>query len=338
VTTRTAYAEAGVDVEAGDRAVELLRSRIGVSGGDLLGGIGAFGAVVEIPKTYSRPVLVASTDGVGTKTEIARRMGRLDTIGQDLVAMCVDDIVCHGAAPAYFLDYLAVGRVDPARVAKLVGGISAACDQVGCALVGGETAEHPGLMDADAFDLAGFSIGFVERDDVIDGSRARDGDVVVGLASSGLHANGYSLVRRLVDDGRLPCDERLLEPTRLYAPFILALIAMFKREHRNVHGLAHVTGGGLPTNLPRSVPQELGVRIDVSSWSMPPLFHEIRAAAEISKAELRATFNCGVGFAVVVEPDDAQRVLDEAQRHAIEAWRIGEVRRAVDLGSRYVEA
>jgi phosphoribosylformylglycinamidine cyclo-ligase len=196
VTTRAAYADAGVDVEAADRAVELLRAR--------LPAIGGFGAAFELPAGYARPVLVSSTDGVGTKTDIARRLGRYDTIGRDLVAMCVDDIVCHGARPLFFLDYLAVGKVEPERVATIVGGIADACAEADCQLVGGETAEHPGLMADDEFDLAGFGVGIVERDALIDGSASRPGDAIVGMAASGLHANGFSLVRRLIDDGRLP--------------------------------------------------------------------------------------------------------------------------------------
>ncbi|MEX2546711.1 MAG: phosphoribosylformylglycinamidine cyclo-ligase [Chloroflexota bacterium] len=338
MTTRTAYAEAGVDVEAGQLAVDLLRTRLNPTGADLLGGIGAFGAALEIPEGFQRPVLVTSTDGVGTKTEIARRLGRLDTIGQDLVAMCVDDVVCHGARPAYFLDYVAVGRVDPERVAALVGGVAAACESIGCALVGGETAEHPGLIDADAFDLAGFCIGFVEGEGLIDGSAARAGDVVVGLASSGLHANGYSLVRRLVDDNKLPLTEQLLTPTRIYAPAVLALIEELRMGNLRLGGLAHITGGGLAGNLPRAVSADLGVRLDPRAWTQPDLFAEIARLAGIDGTEMRATFNCGVGFAAVVEPAAVDTTLSSLLESQIEAWIIGEVRPIGELGgARYVE-
>ncbi len=338
MTARTAYSRAGVDVEAGDRAVDLLRRRLNVSGTRLLGGIGAFGAAVEIPDGYRRPILVTATDGVGTKTEIARRLGRLDTIGQDLVAMCADDVVCHGARPTYFLDYVALGRVDPERVADLVGGIASACESIGCALVGGETAEHPGLMDADAFDLAGFCIGFVERDELIDGSAAKAGDAVIGLASSGLHANGYSLVRRLIDEGKLALDETLLIPTRLYAPAVLRLIDELRDRNLRLGGLAHVTGGGLPGNLPRAVGADLGVIVRPAAWPVPQVFDLVARAADIGDAEMRATFNGGIGFAAVVEPAAAAPALELLATNGIEAWVIGEVNPAAELGSRYLEA
>ncbi|HUR16718.1 MAG TPA: phosphoribosylformylglycinamidine cyclo-ligase [Candidatus Limnocylindrales bacterium] len=335
--SRTAYADAGVDVEAGDRAVDLMRERIPRGAGDLL-GLGSFAAALELPEGFRHPLLVTSTDGVGTKTEIARRLGRLDTVGQDLVAMCADDVVCHGASPAYFLDYLAVGRVDPERVATLVGGVSDACAEISCSLVGGETAEHPDLMGDDEFDIAGFCIGFVERDQLIDGSDARTGDVVIGLASSGLHANGYSLVRRLVDDGRLPLDETLLTPTKLYANAVLSLLATLRDSAVRVGGLAHVTGGGLPANLPRAVDSSLGIRLQVGTWSLPDVFGRVQSAAGIGDSEMRATFNCGIGFAVVVQPDAGDATIDILAREGVEAWTIGEVRPADDLGARYVEA
>ena len=336
---RTAYARAGVDVEAGDRAVELMRERLAVARGDLLGGIGAFGAVLSLPENVRNPVLVTATDGAGTKTEIARRLGRLDTIGQDVVAMCADDVVCHGAQPTYFLDYLAVGRINPERVADIVGGVGQACESIGCALVGGETAEHPGLMADDAFDVAGFCIGFVERDELLDGSNAMAGDVVVGLASSGLHANGFSLVRRLLDDGRLALGEELLTPTAIYAPAVLDLVATLRSSGVRVGGLSHITGGGLPANLPRPLPESLGVRVDSGSWPVPPIFGQISRAAEIDWPEMRATFNCGIGFAVIVQEEAAEATADILAGHGMEAWLIGEVRPTDELGGqRYLEA
>ncbi len=338
MTPRAAYAAAGVDVAAGDRAVELLRARLGVSQHDLLGGIGGFGAVLELPAGMRRPVLVSGTDGVGTKTEIARRLGRLDTIGQDLVAMCADDIVCHGARPTFFLDYLAVGRLDPERVASIVGGVAQACESTGCALVGGETAEHRGLLADDAFDLAGFCIGFVEREALIDGSGAQPGDVVLGLASSGLHANGYSLVRALLDRGLLPLDDELLTPTRLYAQAVLALLDELRGHGLRLSGLAHVTGGGLSGNLPRAVPATLGVRLDLGSWPVPDIFARIGHAAGMDGAELRATFNCGIGMAAVVEPAAVAVARDVLAGQAIDAWAIGEIRQVEELNGRYTEA
>ena len=321
---RTAYAQAGVDVDAGERAVALMREHA-------LSLSGEFASIAAVPPGMRSPMVVSATDGVGTKTDLARRLGRFDTVGQDLVAMCADDVVCHGAAPAFFLDYLAVGRIVPERVAEIVGGIAAACKSIGCELVGGETAEHPGVMAEDDFDLAGFCVGFVERDDLIDGSAARPGDVVIGLASSGLHSNGFSLVRRLVDDGRLPLSEELLTPTRLYSPAVLKL--------GRVHGLAHITGGGLARNLPRAVARDLGIRIRVGSWHQPELFDTIARAADMDGAEMRATFNCGIGFAVVVEPEAVSETIQVLGENDVEAWPIGEVATVADLGGvRYLEA
>jgi phosphoribosylformylglycinamidine cyclo-ligase len=366
IADRTAYAAAGVDVTAGDQAVALLRARIaaaGAGGTDLLGGLGGFGAALELPGGYTRPVLVSATDGVGTKTEIARRLGRLDTIGQDLVAMCVDDLVCHGARPLFFLDYLAVGRLVPERVAALVGGIADGCALAGCALVGGETAEHPGLMEPDAFDLAGFAVGIVERDRLLDGRAAAPGDAVIGLASSGLHANGYSLVRRLLADEPLDgpfqalvvralgpgaaaalgaadavatTGEVLLRPTRIYAPAVLALREAIEDAGRGLTGVAHVTGGGLPGNLARAVGPALGVRVDPGAWPVPVEMRVLAAIGGLADAEVRATFNAGIGMALVVDPAAAPGALSWLAAAGIDAWRIGAVE-AARAGERYRE-
>jgi phosphoribosylformylglycinamidine cyclo-ligase len=367
VAGRAAYAAAGVDVAAGDHAVELLRERIGAAGAtgaDLLGGLGGFGAALELPEGYRRPVLVSATDGVGTKTEIARRMRRLDTIGQDLVAMCVDDLVCHGAHPFFFLDYLAVGRLVPGHVAALVGGIADGCAIAGCALVGGETAEHPGLMEPDEFDLAGFSVGIVERDRLLDGRTARAGDVVLGLVSSGLHANGYSLVRRLLVDepldgsfrdlvarvlgegaaaGLAPADavattgEVLLRPTRIFAPAILGVREALEGQGRGLTGVAHITGGGLPGNAPRALPPALGVLVDPTTWPVPAEMRVLAAIGGLSDEEVRATFNAGVGMTLVVDPVAADAALAWLVDAGTAAWRIGIVEPAGPDGMRYRE-
>jgi phosphoribosylformylglycinamidine cyclo-ligase len=334
---RSAYERAGVDVAAGDRAVELLRQSLGAGDPDLLGGLHGFAAAVEIPTGYSHPVLVTATDGVGTKTEIARLLGRYDTIGRDLVAMCADDVVCHGARPAFFLDYLALGQVVPDRVAEIVGGVAAACAEIGARVIGGETAEHPGLMKPDEFDLAGFCIGFVERDELIDGTSARPGDVVVGMASSGLHANGYSLVRALLADGRLELTEALLEPTRLYAADSLALLDDARHAGWRIGGLAHITGGGLPGNLPRAVPAALAIEVDPAAWPVPPIIAEVARAAGLDGSETRATFNAGVGMAAVIEPAAAERALGLLGARGLEAWPIGRVVEAASGGPRYIE-
>lgn len=342
-----AYRAAGVDIGAGDQAVEMIRAQLKIAETDLLGGIGGFGAALALPTGYREPVLVTGTDGVGTKTEIARLLGRLDTIGIDLVAMCADDVVCHGAAPTFFLDYIAVGKVEPSRVNALVAGISKACDSIGCSLVGGETAEHPGVMAVEEIDLAGFCIGFVEREELIDHSLAQAGDAIVGLASSGLHANGYSLVRKLIAQGSIRLEdiaedgqtygEVLLTPTRLYAPAILALLGMLRPRELRVGGLAHITGGGLRGNLPRAVGSDLGVRVQLRSWSVPPIFETVGRLAGIGGAELRETFNCGIGFAAVLEEAAVDSAINLLAQHGIESWRIGEVRRVNELGDRYVE-
>ncbi|MFN8519023.1 MAG: phosphoribosylformylglycinamidine cyclo-ligase [Chloroflexota bacterium] len=334
--TRAAYVAAGVDVVAGERSVALLRERIaraGAMGVDLLGGLGGFGAALELPEGYRRPVLVSGTDGVGTKTEIARALGRHDTIGRDLVAMCVDDVVCHGARPWLFLDYLAVGRLDPERVAAVVGGIAEGCAEAGAMLVGGETAEHPGVMEPDAFDLAGFCVGIVERDRLIDGSATRPGDVIVGIASSGLHANGYSLVRAALRNtgtrldeplGATTLGEALLEPTAIHAPDVLAVLDMLADE-RAVHGIAHITGGGLPGNLPRALGAGLGAVVHPDRWPVSPVMARVAALAELGGAELRATLNGGIGMALVVEPAVTPAVLGLLARRGRQAWPMGEV-------------
>lgn len=332
--SRTAYADSGVDVAAGELAVTLMRDQLSARG--TLAG--EFGSLIEIPAPMRRPVIVTSTDGVGTKIEIARRLGRYDTVGQDLVAMCADDVVCHGARPAYFMDYVAVGRLDPVRVAAIVRGIGEACVAVDCALVGGETAEHPGVMADDQFDLAGFCIGFAERDDLVDASMSQAGDTVIGIASSGLHSNGYSLVRRLLDDGRLELSDELLEPTRLYAPAVLLTIAALRESGARVAGLAHVTGGGLARNLPRAVGDDLGVMVDPTSWSQPRIFDRVAQAAGIGGAEMRATFNCGIGFALVVDPGATKIAIATLADRGLDAWVIGDVRPADELGARYREA
>lgn len=332
--SRAAYVAAGVDVAAGERSVGLLRERIaraGAAGADLLGGLGGFGAALELPTGYAHPVLVSGTDGVGTKTEIARALGRYDTIGRDLVAMCVDDVVCHGARPWLFLDYLAVGQLDPVRVATIVGGIADGCAEAGAMLVGGETAEHPGVMAVDAFDLAGFCVGVVERDRLIDGSATREGDLIVGLASSGFHANGYSLIRATLRGGGVALDEplgdttlgaALLEPTTVYAPHVLAAA---EAHGDRLHGVAHITGAGLPGNLPRALAPHLGAVVHPDRWPVPVVMERIASLAGLDGPEMRATFNGGIGMALVVEPAAVPSVTELLARRGQEAWVIGEV-------------
>ena len=373
--SRRAYRAAGVDVDAGARAVDLMRAHVETTrraealGG--LGGLGGFGGAFAIPAGYREPLLIASTDGVGTKTAIATGVGRFDTIGIDLVAMCVDDVVCTGAEPLAFLDYVAVGELDPTSVAELVRGVATGCRDAGCALVGGETAEHPGLMAAGAFDLAGTAIGVVERSRAIDGSAVRAGDAILGLASSGLHANGYSLVRALIAEWDLdltePYQERLrltlgdpatdaalagaahesmatlgevlLTPTRIYARAVLAVREDLVARGWDLHGLAHITGGGLPGNVPRALPAGLAARVDPSRWSMPSVMRLIGALGGMDDDELRATFNGGIGMIAVLPRDAVPAAIAGLAGQGLEATLVGEVVDADALGgARYVEA
>jgi phosphoribosylformylglycinamidine cyclo-ligase len=359
---RSAYAASGVDVAAGDRAVELMRRSVASTArAEVLGGLGGFGSAFTIPAGYREPIIVSSTDGVGTKTAIAQAMGRLDTIGVDLVAMCVDDVVCTGAEPVAFLDYIAVGRLVPERVAALVEGIAEGCRQAGAALVGGETAEHPGLMEPDAFDLAGFAIGVGERSRLLDGTAARPGDAIIGLGSSGLHANGYSLVRRIVAEHGLRLDapfaevaarfgvqvddapldvlgDALLVPTRIYARDVLAIRDALAAAGHDVRGIAHITGGGLPGNVPRALPETLGARLDPATWRMPAVMRLLGAVGGISDRELRATFNGGLGMVLVVPPEAAGRALGLAAARGVPVSIVGEAVPVEALGGkRYAE-
>ncbi len=368
---RAAYTDAGVDVAAGDRAVEMIRARVAATHGpDVLAGIGGFAAAVRVPEGMREPVMVSATDGVGTKTAIAVAMDRLDTIGEDLVAMCADDVVCLGARPLFFLDYLAVGRLDPARVAALVDGVARGCARAGCALVGGETAEHPGLMAPDEVDLAGFCVGVAERADLFDPDAVRPGDALLGMAASGLHANGYSLVRTVLARHGLTLDRPYLEvvraalgaseaervaveepalaaatlgdvllaPTRIYAADVLALRASLADAGVPLRGLAHVTGGGLPGNVPRALPGHLAARLVPGSWPEPSVVRLVVALAGMSEPEARATFNAGLGMVAVLPRDGVAPARAFLAGRGIDAWPVGDVVPAEEAGpGRYVE-
>jgi len=326
------YADAGVDLDAADRSVAMLGDIVArATRPEVLGGIGGFGGLFALDTgRYRQPVLVSSTDGVGTKVDLARQLGVLDTVGRDLVAMVVDDLVVTGAEPLFFNDYLSVGSLDPDRVADLVRGIADGCAEAGCALVGGETAEHPGLLGADEFDLAGFGVGIVERDAILGPDRVVAGDALIALPSSGLHSNGYSLVRRIVagldlsvDHGLgAPLGEVLLTPTRIHTPDCLALIDSIEVE---VHAFSHITGGGLPGNLPRVLPDHLGVRIDTSSWQWPPVIRWLAEQGPIADDEVWRTFNCGVGMVAVVPAGEVAAALAVLAGRGVDAWVLGEI-------------
>jgi phosphoribosylformylglycinamidine cyclo-ligase len=320
-----AYRDAGVDTEAASKAVALiadLASR--TRRPEVTGDVGGFAGLYRIG---GGRLLAAATDGVGTKTEIARRTGRLDTIGIDLVAMCADDVACTGAETLFFLDYLAVGRFVPERVTSIVEGIAAGCLRAGCALIGGETAEHPGVMEDDAFDLAGFCVGVVDEEALLGPDRVREGDALIGLTSTGLHANGFSLVRSAllpdhpldeVPDGLTrPLADELLEPCAIYAPEVVALA-----RDDLLHAAAHITGGGLIENLPRALPDGLGAEVARGSWPEPPIFGLLRRVTGAGDDDLFATFNMGIGLVLVVAPGVADRVIERA---ASDAFRIGTV-------------
>jgi len=328
---RLTYRDAGVDIDAGDELVERIKPLVQrAQRREVLAGIGGFGALVELPSGYRQPVLVSSTDGVGTKLRLAIETGRHDTIGIDLVAMCANDVVVQGAEPLFFLDYYATGKLRVPVAEAVVRGIVEGCVQAGAALVGGETAEMPGMYSGDDYDLAGFCVGVVEKDAIIDGTRTRAGDAIIGLASSGPHSNGYSLIRKLVAAaGATPTTtlagsklfDRLLAPTRIYVKALLALVRAMP-----VHALAHITGGGLTDNIPRVLPEGLEAVLERRNWQRDPVFDWLQKAGSIESAEMYRTFNCGLGMVVIVPPEHAAAAVKFLAARAETATIVGEVR------------
>lgn len=336
------YKEAGVDLEAGREFVRQIRANVeSTYRAGVLGGLGGFGGCFQLPPGYDEPVLVSGTDGVGTKLEIAQVLNRHDTIGIDLVAMCVNDVLTSGAEPLFFLDYIATGTLAGEQLAQVVEGIAAGCRQSGCALLGGETAEMPGFYAPGAYDLAGFCVGVVEKRRLLDGSRVRVGDVAIALASSGLHSNGFSLVRKIVQSGEpaSPRDrgwcwqdtppefggkslgEVALEPTRIYVQPVLDAL----QTDLDIRGLAHITGGGLPENLPRCLHREQSLCLDPHAWDIPPIFHWLATAGDVASAEMFNTFNMGVGMVAIVPPEQGDRACHWLIERGIPATAIGEV-------------
>jgi phosphoribosylformylglycinamidine cyclo-ligase len=332
------YSAAGVDIEAADAAVEAMRDLVASTADrpGVIGSIGGFGGLFEIPGGYRRPVLVSSTDGVGTKMAVAMATGRFDTVGIDLVAMCVDDLVCCGAKPLFFLDYQLLGRVDPEQVRAIMAGIAAGCRMAGAAIVGGELAEHPGLLAPGEVDVAGFAVGIVEHDAIIDGpGRTRAGDVLLGLVSPGLRSNGYSLARRALLEvggrsldgpawsgaGEVTLADELLRPSVIYTPAVLALLD----AGVEVHAVAHITGGGLPGNMPRVLAPDVDAVFDRSAWPVPRIFAEVQAAGGVEDAEMLRVFNLGLGMVIAVPPADAPRASEVLAGAGQAATRVGEL-------------
>lgn len=325
------YRSAGVDIDAGHALVERIKpvaARTRIPG--VLGGLGGFGSLFELPADrYRQPVLVAGTDGVGTKLKLAIETGRHGGVGIDLVAMCVNDLIVQGAEPLFFLDYYATGKLDVEIASAVIEGIGQGCELAGCALVGGETAEMPGIYGAGDYDLAGFCVGVVEKSEILDGSRVRAGDRLIGLASSGPHSNGYSLIRKILEraDGGAnqplagrPLIDWLMAPTRIYVKPALSLIRTLP-----VHALAHITGGGITENLPRVLPQAVTARIDLRAWPRPPVFDWLQREGRVAGSEMLKTFNCGIGMIIAVAPGDEDQALERLHAAGETAWSIGEI-------------
>jgi phosphoribosylformylglycinamidine cyclo-ligase len=325
------YREAGVDVEAGRAFVQQIRSLVeSTRRPEVLGKFGGFSGMFQLPVGYREPVLVSGTDGVGTKLKLAQQCDRHDTVGVDLVAMCVNDVLTCGAEPLFFLDYLATSRLNPQQLTGVIAGITEGCRQSGCALLGGETAEMPGFYQPGEYDLAGFCVGIVEKSQILDGSQVQIGDVAIGLASAGVHSNGFSLVRKIVETMELSdrpaafsqtLGETLLAPTRIYVKPVLEA----RRSGLEIHGMAHITGGGLPENLPRCLGENQSVRIESGSWSVLPVFDWLAQQGNVARKDMFNTFNMGIGFVLLVPPSAADNTIQWFAGQGIEAWAIGEV-------------
>ena len=332
MTQSLSYRDAGVDIDAGDQLVENIKPFAKrTMRPEVLGDLGGFGALVEISKKYQNPVLVSSTDGVGTKLKLAFEWDIHHTVGIDLVAMSVNDILVQGAEPLFFLDYFACGKLDVARATDVIKGIAEGCEQSGCALIGGETAEMPGMYPEGEYDLAGFAVGVVEKSKVINGRSIRPGDVVLGLASNGAHSNGYSLIRKIIErsnpdldaefDGGKTLRQAVIAPTRLYVKPILAALEKFE-----IKGMAHITGGGLTENIPRVLPENCVAQIDAQSWPLPKLFQWLQQAGNVEQQEMYRTFNCGIGMAVIVPAEQAEAAQAFLAEQGETVYRLGTIR------------
>lgn len=332
--TSLSYKDAGVDIDAGDALVQRIKSVAKATNRpEVVGGLGGFGALCRIPQGYQSPLLVSGTDGVGTKLKLALQLNQHDTIGIDLVAMCVNDLLVCGAEPLFFLDYYATGKLDVDTAATVVAGIGDGCKQSGCALIGGETAEMPGMYQDEDYDLAGFCVGVVEESEVITGKNVVEGDVLIGLASSGAHSNGYSLIRKVIEVsgvdihneqlGDKPLKDALMAPTKIYVKAIQSL--QKNLGNNNLHAMAHITGGGLTENLPRVLPDDLTAEINTQSWQMPAVFQWLQQQGNIDTQEMYRTFNCGVGYVIVVAKENAEKALELLQQVGESAWILGNI-------------
>ena len=318
---RLSYRDSGVDIDAGDALVDAIRPLARRTlRPEVLAGIGGFGALCEIPKKYRHPVLVSGTDGVGTKLKLAFALNRHDTVGIDLVGMSVNDVLAQGAEPLFFLDYFACGKLDKTIAAAVISGIARGCETAGCALIGGEPAEMPGMYPEGEYDLAGFCVGVVEKDRIIDGRSIVPGDAIIGIASSGAHSNGYSLIRKILERARPGTEFDLLEPTRIYVKPLLALI-----EEVAVKGIAHITGGGITGNVPRILPRDTRALVHKSAWPRPAVFQWLQAQGNIDEDEMHRVFNCGIGMAVVVAASDASRAMEVLRAAGEAAYEIGAI-------------
>ena len=321
------YKSAGVDIDAGNNLVDLIKKDVASSHTqNVLGNIGGFAGMFKLDKEYENPILVACTDGVGTKVALAQEADQLDGIGQDLVAMCVNDLIVCGAKPLFFLDYFASSKLEVGEAAKVIKSIANACKDSGCALLGGETAEMPGHYVGKNFDLAGFSVGCVEENKVIDNTNIKENDVLIGIESSGPHSNGFSLIRKIIKDSNLNKEEYrsmvelALKPTHLYPNLIMKLVSNF-----DIHGMAHITGGGLTENIPRSIPENLSASIDTGSWVMPEIFKWLQANGSLEDEDMFRIFNCGIGMVLIVKEDDSIEILEEIKNHNFKCFSIGKL-------------
>ena len=338
------YKDAGVDIDAGDRAVQLIKASIAkASRPEVMGGIGGFAGLFDASalKKFNKPLLATSTDGVGTKTEIARALGKYDTIGEDLVAMVVDDLVVCGAEPLFMTDYIAVGKVIPERIAEIVAGIARGCEKANTALVGGETAEHPGLLDDDEFDIAGAATGAVDADKLLSADQVRAGDVIIAMPSSGFHANGFSLVRHIINTKKLSLEahvseygkssgEVFLTPTEIYTLDCLALIKVLEK---NLRTFSHITGGGIAENTARVIPQGLSARYDRSTWTLPVEMEFMAAMGGVPQADMERTWNCGIGMVAIVDPSVADLAMKSLSARGMKAWIAGDIQSSQNSGS-----